>query len=124
MTVIANSSKTLSNLLVSQLRPELGRGVVVHTMFEMPMGGEFKIGDVALQGAGKTPAIVLENVPFKTGDKVSVLMLVGGPATVQRTGLNIQASGSGLTEAEIEAKIIAAGIQILDGGGIGSYTGS
>lgn len=116
MTIIARSSKTLSNAVIAMFRPELGYCVEV-VKFKATADGSLKIGDATRTAAGavaiaavNVAGIIVEDVTYKNGDNVSVLMLVQGPATVCRAGLNFGA----LVAANVEATLVEAGIQFID----------
>ena len=116
MTVIANSSKTLSNVLIAAYRPELG--YCVKTMkFTAAAAGSYKVGfaglsiggHVAVDAAG-VDGILLEDITYAIGDEVTALMLVKGPATVREKGLIL---GAGILLPALKTKLEAKGIQFL-----------
>ena len=129
MTVIAQSSQTLSNLVKREYQPEMGycREVAVFN----GLAGDLKIGTVlgkvtatgkykvavqtAVDGSAVVAGVLMEDKTVLAATDAKMLVLVRGPASVSKFGLVFDATYDlDAEKAVVYAALEAKGIQVLD----------
>lgn len=129
--IIATEAKRFSNVVKQELWPETGYTRAVVTVNEaaaksyvpgavlgkVTVGGKYKIAvETATDGSKVADAIVLEEVAVAASTDTKVLVLIKGPAIVNKAGLVLDATYDDATKkAAVYAAFEAKGIAVNDG---------
>ena len=131
MAIIATEAKRYSNVVKNELWPESGYTRLVVTVNEaaaksyvpgmvlgkVTSGGKYKLAvETAMDGSKVADAIVLGEQAIAAATDTKVLVLIKGPAIVNKAGLILDATYDDATKkGVVYASLEAKGINVNDG---------